>query len=467
MVSQRKFNFGGATLNTREPEVASAEPKAENRAQELVNAIEKSEVNTAFNMKFIPRNKLVFHKENFYPMEEIEKLAESILDIGLLHNLDVSYDENKDLYVIDAGERRTRAIDMLLERFENYEDKESEDYKKYLYNVDPFRKGYPAKVSTGYSKLQIRDDMEEEVAKELDDIATQLRLRVSNELGREYDPVRTKKAMDDIVKLKQRRNEILGNNKKITNKEIAEELNISDRMVQKYKAIDKLIPELQEVFREHGITLTDGANYANLNEDEQRQILELYKAGGNKKEVETLYNQLNMVRNEIKQKDKQLQELEQEKDAANERAERAKADAETLKEQIREELQKELTAGNEADRKKISDLELQLEKANQNVEKYDAQKRELTAQANQIEQLKKELASKKATKNPVDNPEVWRAALGVDTCLKGVENALQSLENAMKEYEASYDGAEVFSSPEVYKASVLSILNEFENKINK
>ena len=101
----RKFNFGGSGLSTREPETTSKSeaPATVNRAQELVNAIENAGVNTAFNFKLIPRHKLMFHEENDYPMEAIKELAESILNNGLLHNLDVHFDEENDIYIIEAG----------------------------------------------------------------------------------------------------------------------------------------------------------------------------------------------------------------------------------------------------------------------------------------------------------------------------------------------------------------------------
>ena len=229
MAQRKKFNLGGSRLEMRELETVKQEESTESQAQRLVTAIENAEVNTAFNFKMIPRSKLIFHKDNQYPMEAVEKLAASILDVGLMHNIDVRYDEDNDTYIIDAGEQRTRALDMLIEKYRNQEDQESEEYQKYLYHVKPFEKGYPCKVSSGTSKMKNSMVLTGEAASELDEIEARLRLRISNEIGRGHDAVRTKKCLDEILELENRRNEILGKTDQVTNRELGEKLNISGR----------------------------------------------------------------------------------------------------------------------------------------------------------------------------------------------------------------------------------------------
>ena len=453
MAQRKKFNLGGSRLEMRETENVKQEESTESQAQRLVTAIENAEVNTAFNFKMIPRSKLIFHKDNQYPMEAVEKLAASILDVGLMHNIDVRYDEDNDTYIIDAGEQRTRALDMLIEKYRNQEDQESEEYQKYLYHVKPFEKGYPCKVSSGTSKMKNSMVLTGEAASELDEIEARLRLRISNEIGRGHDAVRTKKCLDEILELENRRNEILGKTDQVTNRELGEKLNISGRMVQKYKALDRLIPELREVFENQGITVTEGANYANLSPDEQIQLVELIRMGGNKKELAALYDRLNETQNAVKEKERELEELKLEKMTAKEQAEAAKADAENLKQKLQEELRQEYDAENEEKRREIEELKNQLFQANRDAEIYEKQKEELEVRSREIEELKDKL-SRSRTAVSGEEAAAMRAAMHLESAVRGVENALAEAAQAMQEYEKQYDPGKGMKAPEDYTGQI-------------
>lgn len=453
MAQRKKFNLGGSRLEMRETEPARKEESTESQAQRLVTAIENAEVNTAFNFKMIPRSKLVFHKDNQYPMEAVEKLAASILDVGLIHNIDVRYDEDNDTYIIDAGEQRTRALDMLIEKYRNQEDQESEEYQKYLYHVKPFEKGYPCKVSSGTSKMKSSMGLAGEAASELDEIEARLRLRISNEIGRGHDAVRTKKCLDEILELENRRNEILGKTDQVTNRELGEKLNISGRMVQKYKALDRLIPELRQVFENQGITVTEGANYANLSQDEQMQLVELIRLGGNRKELAALYDRLNEIQNAVKEKERELEELKLEKMTAKEQAEAAKADAENLKQKLQEELRQEYDAENEEKRREIEELKSRLFQANRDAEIYEKQREELAVRSREIEEMKEKLSrSRPAVAG--EEAAAMRAALHLESAVRGVENALAEAAQAMQEYEKQYDPGKGMKAPEDYTGQI-------------
>ena len=453
MAQRKKFNLGGSRLEMRETENVKQEESTESQAQRLVTAIENAEVNTAFNFKMIPRSKLIFHKDNQYPMEAVEKLAASILDVGLMHNIDVRYDEDNDTYIIDAGEQRTRALDMLIEKYRNQEDQESEEYQKYLYHVKPFEKGYPCKVSSGTSKMKNSMVLTGEAASELDEIEARLRLRISNEIGRGHDAVRTKKCLDEILELENRRNEILGKTDQVTNRELGEKLNISGRMVQKYKALDRLIPELREVFENQGITVTEGANYANLSPDEQIQLVELIRMGGNKKELAALYDRLNETQNAVKEKERELEELKLEKMTAKEQAEAAKADAENLKQKLQEELRQEYDAENEEKRREIEELKNQLFQANRDAEIYEKQKEELEVRSREIEELKDKLSRSRPAVSG-EEAAAMRAAMHLESAVRGVENALAEAAQAMQEYEKQYDPGKGMKAPEDYTGQI-------------
>lgn len=461
MAERKKFNFLGNEVSTREPDV-SGSPRKESRVQELVSSIEKSTTNTAFNFKYIPREKLTFHEDNEYPMEAIEKLAASILDMGLMHNIDVSYDEEADIYVIDAGEQRTRALDLLIEKFKDYQETNSEEYQRYLYHVQPFEKGYPCKVSAGTSRMKISEKYDEGVRKELDAIEAKMRIRISNEVGREYDPVRTKKAMDEMIKLENRRNELLGTGRMMTNKEIGDRLNISDRQVKKYRAIDRLIPELQELFEKQGITLTDGANYAALNEEEQRQILALINAGGGKQEQKALYDRLNRLQVEMKSKEKEIQNLENEREEALKKAEDVRQEAAELEAQIRTELQEETEKSERADRKLIEKLQKQLEFANQSIEEYEKQNKALEAEKVKKEEELAETLAVRDRKEAMAEPAVMRVALQVESVLGMIENNISQFQKTLQEYQDVYDASSGEIEPQYYKRKLEQLLEKIK-----
>ena len=459
MAQRKKFNLGGSRLEMRELETVKQEESTESQAQRLVTAIENAEVNTAFNFKMIPRSKLIFHKDNQYPMEAVEKLAASILDVGLMHNIDVRYDEDNDTYIIDAGEQRTRALDMLIEKYRNCENQESEEYQKYLYYVKPFEKGYPCKVSSGTSKMKSSMGLAGEAASELDEIEARLRLRISNEIGRGHDAVRTKKCLDEILELENRRNEILGKTDQVTNRELGEKLNISGRMVQKYKALDRLIPELREVFENQGITVTEGANYANLSPDEQIQLVELIRMGGNKKELAALYDRLNETQNAVKEKERELEELRLEKMSAKEQAEAAKVNVENLKQKLQEELRKEYDAENEEKRREIEELKNLLFQANRDAEIYEKQKEELVVRSREIEELKEKLSRSRPTVSG-EEAAAMRAAMHLESAVRGVGNALAEAVQAMQEYEKQYDPGKGMKAPEDYASQIRLLIGK-------
>lgn len=133
-----------------EPDQDKNREKTSTAVQAKLRQIENERGEKAFNFHLVPREKLVFNKDNAYPMEMIEQLADTILRFGLIHNLEVLYEEETDSYVIESGERRTRALDYLIAKFgdgrENAET-DAAEYKMYLKNVKQYAdEGYPCNV---------------------------------------------------------------------------------------------------------------------------------------------------------------------------------------------------------------------------------------------------------------------------------------------------------------------------------
>lgn len=269
---KQKFNISKiATVGLKDASIDTE--KDMNRLGELAERIHNvsEEGDYPFRFKIIPRNRIAFNKDNDYPQIEIEKLADSILHNGLIHNLEAYYDDETDTYVLESGERRTRAIDYLLERFKSYDADESIEYRLYLKNIAGYQKGYPINVK---KRPEPKDDG---YTNRLNEIDSQLRLIDANEEVRPDDPPAKLKRILVRNKLLEERGKLLGGEKININKSIAAAEQISERQVQKYKNISKLIPELQEAFQQNNITLAEGDNYSKLSEEEQLVIVDLIK----------------------------------------------------------------------------------------------------------------------------------------------------------------------------------------------
>ena len=68
-----------------------------------VNLNRKEDMNTAFNFKFIPREKIVFNPNNDFDMENIDEMADSILNFGMQHNFVALYNDDNDTYILESG----------------------------------------------------------------------------------------------------------------------------------------------------------------------------------------------------------------------------------------------------------------------------------------------------------------------------------------------------------------------------
>ena len=70
-----------------------------------------------FRTQDVSINKMYSNDKNFYSVEDIEPLAQKILLVGLMENLEVVHDPcDRGEYRIIAGERRWRALKILVEK---------------------------------------------------------------------------------------------------------------------------------------------------------------------------------------------------------------------------------------------------------------------------------------------------------------------------------------------------------------
>lgn len=196
---------------------------------------------------------LVPSENNFYGIREIEELAESIKEYGLMHNV-VVRKRNDGKYEILSGERRFRALREI-------------DYKK-----------VPCRI--------VKDDVTE--------LDAEVMLIQANMQQRELN---LQEKMQGIKRLQEIYTEKRKSGEKLQGKTrdlIGKHLGISGVQVGRYQKIDKdLIEPLKDKLNSEDITVTQAHTLSSLTEEEQEIINDEIKdlnCKEHKEEVETLIN---------------------------------------------------------------------------------------------------------------------------------------------------------------------------------
>ena len=303
--------------------------------------LKQMQANSNYNFRFIPKEKITPNEKNKnYSQNNIEALCESILINGLRHNLSVIHDTANDMYRIVSGERRFRAINQMDEK--------------------TYRELFPAGIPCKVEKSSIT-----EIDEEIMLISANHDIRETTTEEKRWD-IRRLKELYEAKKL----------NGEITNisKEIARQLNISQRQAIKYVNAEKLIPELSDLLNQNGISLEDASKFSRLDEWAQLKIVELLNSKGSidseelesikkislEKEEETKRNREELERtlHMLAERDKSIEALERRiQSLQNSSSEKPQSD-------LKEELQYISDAKNKAEREKQR-LENQLEKIKQ------------------------------------------------------------------------------------------------------
>lgn len=303
--------------------------------------LKQMQANSNYNFKFIPKEKITPNEKNKnYSQDNIEALSESIIVNGLRHNLSVIPDATSDLYRIVSGERRYHAINMM----------EEKTYKEL------FPTGIPCKVE----KSSIS-----EIDEEIMLISANHDIRETSIEEKRWE-IRRLKELYEAKKL----------SGEITNisKEIAKQLNISQRQAIKYVNAEKLIPELSDLLNQNGISLEDASKFSRLDEWAQLKIVELLNAKGtiNTEELETIkkiseekelehkrsQEELDHTLQMLKERDKNIEALERRIQSLLEK------NQEKTQSDLKEELKYASAAKEKAEHEKLR-LENQLEKIRQ------------------------------------------------------------------------------------------------------
>ena len=225
-----------------------------------------------FNFKRIPREKIIFNEKNDFSMENIEELANSLLKNGLEHNLTGHYDDDRDLYILESGERRIRALDLLNSKFgsvtriNELPESEQENFVLFRSNILPLlTEGIPFKVNS-FSK-----EHNDENGNRLDEIRSELRKYATNLDVRQFTPKERSEYISKVKKLLEEEASLLGKNK-VTKDEIADAIGISRRQLHKYELLDSLIPRFKELFENKKLRIEAVSTLSGLTKEEQQAI---------------------------------------------------------------------------------------------------------------------------------------------------------------------------------------------------
>lgn len=197
----------------------------------IADRVNKMDAKNNFNLLEIDIDSLIPSKNNFYGIREIEELAESIKENGLMHNLVVRKLDNN--YEIISGHRRFHAMKIL-------------DFKK-----------IPCQV------------------KNISDLDTEILLIQANSQQRELTHLEKMKGIERLTALyKQKKDNGEEVPKGKTRDLIGKDIGLSGVQVGRYtKVSEKLIEPLKTKLDHGNITLTQATTLSGLKKDEQESIL--------------------------------------------------------------------------------------------------------------------------------------------------------------------------------------------------
>lgn len=210
----------------------------------------------SFEIENIPIELIVPTPKNQYGIRDIEELAGSIEELGLLHNLVVKVADSNGLYEIVSGERRFRACKLLLEK--------GDEKFKYL----------PCKI----------ENVSGDIFTELKMIHANAMTRILTDTEKIYQAGRIN---DILYKLKNEGYEFSGRIRTI----VAGILDVSDAQVGRMIKMDKdLTNTIKEELNSGNINITTAYDLSLL--DEQTQISVMEKIKNTEQTNPLIYKQL-------------------------------------------------------------------------------------------------------------------------------------------------------------------------------
>ena len=205
-----------------------------------------------FRTKDINIDQLYSNDKNFYSIPDIEQLAQDILAVGLLENLTVVHDPcNRGEYRIIAGERRWRALTLLVEK--GYEEfsvascqikTPAEEHEEMIQLI----------IANTYRNKTVADILEEQ--KTLEETLKYMKENGLTLHGYKLDSGRLR----DVI---------------------ANMMQVSSTKIGQIESINKkLIPEFTEELKEGRLTFSAAYEISKMSEDIQEDMLEHHREKG-------------------------------------------------------------------------------------------------------------------------------------------------------------------------------------------
>ena len=234
-----------------------------------------------FRTKDINIKKLYSNDKNFYSVTDIEPLAQKILLVGLIENLEVVHDPcDRGEYRITAGERRWRALKLLVEKgYTDFEMVTCQIQTPASADEEMLR----LIIANDYRNKTVADILEEE--KQLKDILQRMRQEGRTIKGYKLDSGRLR---DVIAKM----------------------LQMPATKIAQIESINKhLIPEFAEELKEGRLTFSAAYEISGMNEEAQAEMLERYQENG------LTYKEVKEIKQEQEEKAaaEEIEELEDER----------------------------------------------------------------------------------------------------------------------------------------------------------
>lgn len=205
-----------------------------------------------FRIRDISIKKMYSNDANFYSMQDVEQLAQKIYAVGLLENLTVVHDPcDRGEYRIIAGERRWRALNLLVER--GYKEFEiascqvktpTEEHEEMVQLI----------VANAYRNKTVKDILEEE--QKLKETLQYMKKNKIPLQGYQLDSGRLRDVISDI-------------------------LNLPATKIAQIESINKrLLPEFTEELKNGDLTFSAAYELSGLQEESQKVLLNQYKENG-------------------------------------------------------------------------------------------------------------------------------------------------------------------------------------------
>lgn len=205
-----------------------------------------------FRTKDISIKKMYSNDNNFYSMPDIEKLAQDIYVFGLIENLEVVYApcERGD-YRITAGERRWRALNLLVEQgHKEFEIATCQIQTPQSDNEERLR----LIVANAYRNKTVTDILEEE--RQLKEILQDMRDNGQTLKGYRLDSGRLRDVIADMLR-------------------------VPASKIGQIESINRhLLPEFTTELKEGRLTFTAAYEISGMTEEVQKQMLERYRENG-------------------------------------------------------------------------------------------------------------------------------------------------------------------------------------------